>query len=158
MSNNLFEILEIERGITADEFEANDDPGKITSPVWGLGFRIYFDFFFFVVHLYILQDSCTLCSLFRLCFVKRKQKTQKWTFIVSFPNRLSTKIAWIVSRNKSSPFIVCFSTFAYSFSSALSAAFYFQVYVPVSASRAIAIVPQPVELKPLSFAFLLCSA
>lgn len=47
MSNNLFEILEIERGITADEFEANDDPGKITSPVWGLGFRIYFDFFFF---------------------------------------------------------------------------------------------------------------
>lgn len=46
MSNNLFEILEIERGITADEFEANDDPGKITSPVWGLGFRIYFDFFF----------------------------------------------------------------------------------------------------------------
>lgn len=28
VSNNLFEILEIERGITADEFEANDDPGK----------------------------------------------------------------------------------------------------------------------------------
>lgn len=155
MSNNLFEILEIERGITADEFEANDDPGKITSPVWGLGFRIYFDFFF-VVRLYVLQDSCTLCSLFRLCFVKRKQKPQKWTFIVSFPNRLSTKIAWIVSRNKSS--IVCFSTFTYSFSSALSAAFYFHVYVPVSATRAIAVVPQPVELKPLSFAFLLCSA
>lgn len=28
VSNNLFEILEIERGITADEFEANDDPGN----------------------------------------------------------------------------------------------------------------------------------
>uniref|UniRef100_A0A8B9V2R5 Nephronectin n=1 Tax=Anas zonorhyncha TaxID=75864 RepID=A0A8B9V2R5_9AVES len=28
-SNNLFEILEIERGITADEFEANDDPGVL---------------------------------------------------------------------------------------------------------------------------------
>lgn len=52
MSNNLFEILEIERGITADEFEANDDPGKITSPVWGLGFRIYFDFFFFLWCIY----------------------------------------------------------------------------------------------------------
>ncbi|XP_031965589.1 nephronectin isoform X3 [Corvus moneduloides] len=29
VSNNLFEILEIERGITADEFEANDDPGVL---------------------------------------------------------------------------------------------------------------------------------
>uniref|UniRef100_A0A8B9F6D1 Nephronectin n=1 Tax=Amazona collaria TaxID=241587 RepID=A0A8B9F6D1_9PSIT len=29
VSNNLFEILEIERGITADEFEANDDPGML---------------------------------------------------------------------------------------------------------------------------------
>ncbi|OXB68578.1 hypothetical protein ASZ78_014357 [Callipepla squamata] len=29
VSNNLFEILEIERGITADEFEANDDPGTL---------------------------------------------------------------------------------------------------------------------------------
>ncbi|XP_010190095.1 PREDICTED: LOW QUALITY PROTEIN: nephronectin, partial [Mesitornis unicolor] len=29
VSNNLFEILEIERGITADEFEANDDPGLL---------------------------------------------------------------------------------------------------------------------------------
>ncbi|XP_064004511.1 nephronectin isoform X1 [Pogoniulus pusillus] len=27
VSNNLFDILEIERGITAEEFEANDDPG-----------------------------------------------------------------------------------------------------------------------------------
>ncbi|NWZ75962.1 NPNT protein, partial [Poecile atricapillus] len=29
VSNNLLEILEIERGITADEFEANDDPGVL---------------------------------------------------------------------------------------------------------------------------------
>ncbi|XP_067153690.1 nephronectin isoform X3 [Apteryx mantelli] len=29
VSNNLFEILEIEKGITADEFEANDDPGVL---------------------------------------------------------------------------------------------------------------------------------
>ncbi|XP_030305972.1 nephronectin isoform X2 [Calypte anna] len=29
VSNNLFEILEIERGITADEYEANDDPGVL---------------------------------------------------------------------------------------------------------------------------------
>ncbi|XP_075607609.1 nephronectin isoform X1 [Balearica regulorum gibbericeps] len=29
VSNNLFEVLEIERGITADEFEANDDPGLL---------------------------------------------------------------------------------------------------------------------------------
>ncbi|NXA52981.1 NPNT protein, partial [Nothocercus julius] len=29
VSNNLFEILEIERGITAAEFEANDDPGVL---------------------------------------------------------------------------------------------------------------------------------
>ncbi|KAM6313249.1 nephronectin [Aegotheles albertisi] len=29
VSNNLFEILEIERGIAADEFEVNDDPGVL---------------------------------------------------------------------------------------------------------------------------------
>ncbi|KFP30780.1 Nephronectin, partial [Colius striatus] len=29
VSNNLLEMLEIERGITADEFEANDDPGVL---------------------------------------------------------------------------------------------------------------------------------
>ncbi|XP_009083379.1 PREDICTED: nephronectin, partial [Acanthisitta chloris] len=29
VSNNLFDTLEIERGITADEFEANDDPGVL---------------------------------------------------------------------------------------------------------------------------------
>lgn len=43
VSNNLFEILEIERGITADEFEANDDPGNDQSPVWGPQFRIAWD-------------------------------------------------------------------------------------------------------------------
>lgn len=28
VSNNLFEIFEIEKGISADEYEANDDPGN----------------------------------------------------------------------------------------------------------------------------------
>lgn len=44
MSNNLFEILEIERGITADEFEANDDPGKDHVSCSGPGFRIFLRF------------------------------------------------------------------------------------------------------------------
>lgn len=58
MSNNLFEILEIERGITADEFEANDDPGKDHFSY--LGSRVY-DFLRFLVGQYIFQYSYILC-------------------------------------------------------------------------------------------------